>query len=452
MKLRTKLRLALVAVVIVLISMPYAVGRMAERRYRQFTVVLNAQYGNAFTLERYDRGMFTSTAETRVDLSTLARHLFPAAPPESFDALECAMLRVRSVLRHGLLPIPPREAPWGFRFAVAVSDDTLELVLPRKITATPITLHAATLLHFDGSLETRATLPAQRIPGAAVAVSLERDCVAHVRCDAAMTPFAGTVNVPAMEIIGEKTRVELAGFRSSFERAPTTPLRLPLRTSFSFDWLTVSGREKAETVFSNCTLVSAAHASNALMYGTVHTRCERIEIGSNTLGPLDIRLATHNLDVHALQRLQTLLEDAERNTAEGTNPTALIGLAMTSLPNILNQLLRANPRLVIEHATLVTPHGTFALHGTLAAKGTQKLHAFSFLTPQDFLKIFAVDVEMTTPKSFVDEQIIGKGEELPLPPSTLFTASNDTYLTRVTLSEGQLFVNGMAVPLSSFRD
>ncbi|MCX7847229.1 MAG: YdgA family protein [bacterium] len=449
MKTRTRLRIASLVILLLLISVPYVIGRVTEQRYQRIIASLNAQYGDAAVLERYERGVFSSTAETRIDISSLLRHLAPGLPQEQLDVLTGCVIRTRSSLRHGLLIFPNLAARQPFGPVLATSRDVITVTLPAQIAPRPLTLTSHTTFHLDRRIETAFSIPpGDHLFADALTVISPADITGSLRFDDRFSYVQARLATPQLTLASEGARVALCGLTCVVETLQNVPQPPPAHSALTLSACTFTPpNQRAGFCLSNLLMSSEIVRSNALLHGTQLAALGTLVVADTTYGPITLPSALHNFHAIALQRLQNLMHDAQRNIAAGANPTAVMGLMMASLPELLAQFLQAAPCFEFNDWRAATPHGPFPLRGTIAAEPRTQLSAFSFLNVNHVLRLFTADLHLSLPQSFVEDTLRSETLNWPLDPTTLLHKQNDQYTFHLVFRDGKLLINGAEVDL-----
>lgn len=448
MKLRTKFRLTLVVIALVFIAVPYVVGRVAEWRYQQLVSAFNAQYGDSVTTERYERGMFSSRVDTRVNLERLLARIAPGIPASELAPLTACVMRVRSNVRHGLFAWPRLAPQQPLGPLVAASKDVVTISLPPQLSREPLTFTTHTVLNLDRTVETLLTVPpGDHVVAGTIMLTCSSEINGVARFDEQLTRVMTALTIPHVKILSETMRAELYGAMGSFSTRQKAPDQAPTHASLQIASLAITPNDEPGVFLTNLHFVSGTAHSNALLTVTSSMTVDKIEAAGETYGPITIQTALRNIDARALARVQTLVKNAQQNIASGANPTAAMGLMMASLPDILNQFLQASPAIDFQQWSARTPYGEFTVRGTLAASTGMPITAFSFLDIQGLWRLLNADLTVTLPAMFVETVIQPNADDLPLDLSTLLIKSNAHYRSHVTFSNAVLTVNGTVVPL-----
>lgn len=448
MKLRMKFRLTMVVIALILIAVPYVVGRVAEWRYQQLVSALNTRYNDAVTTERYERGMFSSRVDTRVNVERLLARAAPGIPASELAPLTACVVRVRSHVRHGLFAWPRLAPQQPLGPIVAASKDVATITLPPDLAHEPLTFTTHTILHLDRSVETLLTVPpGDHILAGNILLTCRSEITGMAHFDEHLTRVMTTLTIPHIKVLSETMRAELYGAMGSFSTRQEAPGQAPTQTSLQIASLAITPNDEPGVFLTNLHFVSGTAHSNALLTVTSSLTVDRIDAAGETYGPVKIYTALRNIDAKALARVQTLVKNAQQNIASGANPTAAMGLMMASLPDLLNQFVQACPAIDFQQWSARTPYGEFTLRGTVAASTVMPITAFSFLDVQGLWRLLSADLTVTLPEMFVETVIQPNADDLPLDLSTLLIKSNAHYRSHVTFSNAVLTVNGTVVPL-----
>jgi|GEM_PF-5234510 len=448
MKLRTKFRITLVVIALVLVAVPYAVGRMAERRYHQLLAAFNAQYGNAASTERYDRGVFSSDVETRVDVERLLARLAPGVPASELGPLTSCVIRTRSTVRHGLFAYPRIAPHQPSGPIVAASKNVTTITLPPELTREPVILTTYTVMKLDRTVEMQFVVPpGDRIVAGEILLTSSAEINGFVRFDKQLERVLATLAVPHVTLISEEARVELRGLRGFFNTLQDRGAMPLASTSLDIAAMAITLKDEPGVFLTNLSFASSVERSNALLNVTYTMTVDAMQVAGDTYGPLSIRTAVRNVHAGALDRLQTLAKNAQQNIASGANPTAAMGLMMASMPDVLTQFLQVRPCIDFQDWSVATPHGTFTLHGTVAASSAAPINAFSFLDASSLLRLISADLTVALPHAFVDNLVLPQAGQVPLDISALLVKTSTHYTSHIIFTNGLLTVNGTSVPL-----
>jgi len=449
MKLRTKIRMTVVVVALVVVAVPYAVGRMAERRYHQLLSAFNAQYGNAATTERYERGMFSSQVETRIDVERLLARLAPGVPASELGPLTSCVIRTHSTVRHGLFAYPRIAPLQPSGPIVAASKNVTTITLPPELSREPVRLTSYTVMKLDRTVETQLVIPpGDRMVANDVMLTSSAEINGVVRCDEQLKPVLAAFAIPHVTLVSEDTRMELRGLRGEFTTQHDASAAPPKATSLDITSLAVTPQDEPGVFLTNLSFAARVEHSNALHNVMYTMALDAMQVAGDTYGPITMRTAVRNIDAGALDRLQTLAKNAQQNVASGANPMAAMGLMMASMPDVLTQFLQARPCIDFQDWSVATPHGTFTLRGMVAASTAAPVNAFAFLNAGSLLSLISADLTGALPQAFVDNVLLPQAGQVPLDFTNMLAKASATHYTaHLIFTNGLLTVNGTPVRL-----
>lgn len=328
------------AVPVLLLALPWYVGRQAELAYRNFAAE------DGVTLAAFQRGWFASTARLAID----ARHPWLGPLAAALGSEGEGTLVLRDHIAHGPLPVAAREPGARWRPAlVAVHSEG------------PAGFGAAFRMLLDGSIAGEAGLKsaAGPLPG-----------LGHLAVDGLRLGYRAPPGGDRVALDLRAAQLVAAGNPAGLA-AEDMELSLELARSASGLW---SGRAQGRA-----TRLVLGEGERRLDFGGLSfqsdTRREGERFGADLrihatsllgpnrrYGPGDVDVSLQALDADAVTRLQdTLARLAARGLAGRELGLALAGALYAEAP----RLLRHRPRLALRELTLAAPEGAVKARGDI---------------------------------------------------------------------------------------
>jgi uncharacterized protein YdgA (DUF945 family) len=368
---------ALLAVVVLtaLVAGPRYLGQRAERAYRAELAALQRQpHGLQVVSEVYRRGWFHSDASIE---------LTPAAG----DLAEDLRVRIDSRISHG--PRALADLTWPPTLARVAS--TLELEHP----AAHLAVQADTRIGWDGDSLTRIALPAMDQPGSADGPGL-RTAPGHgeLRFGPATGPFAASLDLPSLEVLGEGSAVLLT--LRDLHASNTTAAWLPGLSIASVDF-TIGQvqveRPDGDVEARDLSLSVQSRPEGGLLDVHLSYRAGALRIGGADYAPSQVDFSATRLDGATLAALQQDMEGLS-----GKNlPEAMVGIATAALMmKHLPALAAVNPGVAMDRLDIATPSGP--VNGRLALS-VQGLTAADMDGRGTWLRRLVGDGELSLPRA-----------------------------------------------------
>ena len=334
----------------------YWSGLQTERWYREALAEGSKSPEVTLRLTRYERGLFSSQAVTRVQL----------VMPEGDDAdVPDPSFSVRDEIFHGPLPLAAQGVPgvsmaWGaatVRSALDPDSNAWTRQLARLYGGQDPVV-AISQVGFDGTWETRIAMPPLSLEGVEQLHSLKfAGLQARFRGAPHGASLQGTLSVPGIDLVSKPQASEgqpvAGGHVSVRDLAMTVSYRkgpfnfLLGETTFAIAEL--RGREAGQAagfVMSNVRMNASASEQNAhQVAGDILIKADSIAAGEwNGTGSL--RVGLRNLDGATLGQLQ---QWQQKLTGRPDDPHAL-----EEWMTLVRSLLRGKPQFVLETQARVT--------------------------------------------------------------------------------------------------
>jgi uncharacterized protein YdgA (DUF945 family) len=481
--------LGIIVVVLILavagfVGAAYWSGRQAERWYQDALAQGMNNPDIKLSTTSYQRGLFSSQIETRVQF-TLPEEHDPNQPDPSFT--------IRQEVYHGPLPLAGREVPgvpmqWGGAVVRATLDPnssawTRELA---KWYGDQEPMVAISRVGFDGASDTSITVPPLNLEQ--VGDDLQSLKFSGLQGQFQVAPhnaaIQGGMSADSLEVVGKpmeagadqpvgigqfglrnltltvnqrKGAFDLMFGESSFKIGELRGQDQPAKTPFAIDNLSVTG--------------NLSQTTPEQVAGEVIFKADKVTVGQQS-GTGSVRLALGNLDGATAAQIE---QWQQKNTGKFDDPQALDGLL-----ELMKALLRGKPEFVLDtQATLA--------QGEWRGKLTLNFQDPGAINPaQDPMSLLgALEkglADITASKPLVETMLIGQakqdlqaqlkeqgqeaGEQAVqtmaeqqvaqqlqgLMAAGFVRLEGDRYQTTARFESGKLFVNDREIPLAPSVD
>lgn len=444
----------------------YVLGGQVQERY--LSELKDYERYGIFSIssQKYERGIFTSRAETLVEVA------IPAGFDNGEGEARNASFVVQHVLRHG--PVPVSGHGFSFRPGLAVVESTLVASGAEKdglFARIPELAQSRSDLRIGFSGDVTGDL---KIPGFELVVDDETLTWGGLDLHAVFTQadqaMRGDVTIPRLILKTSGGAVELNGLSSKFDLVEAVPLVFAGRVEASLAAMnmTQSGMDaislKALRFSSNST------CDGVLLHYTQTADIEGIEVGEAAHGPVSFEAVARNLDALAVSEFQTRFQQLYRS-ANDTDSDMFYSQAGELYGSLFSKLMRGSPEFSIPRLRVATSMGelTGALFVKLDAPGEEALS-----NPLLLIKHVDANVEMAVHETLLMgvmrmgiEQLLvaASGADAgvvdvdalvrqqyaeqvePLLARNLIVRDGETIKTHASFAQGKLVVNGQEMPL-----
>lgn len=444
----------------------YVLGGQVQERYLS-ELKDYERYGIfSFSNQKYERGVFSSSAETLVEVA------IPAGSDSGEGEARNASFVVRHVFRHG--PVPVTGHGFSFQPGLAVVESTLVTSGAEQdglFARIPELAQSRSNLRIGFGGDVIGDL---KIPGFDLVVDDETLTWGGLDLRAAFAQadqsVRGDVTIPRLILKTGGGVVELSGFSSTFDLVEAVPLVFAGRVEASLAAMnmTQSGMDtislKALRFSSNST------CDGVLLHYTQTADIESIEVGEAAHGPVSFEVVCRNLDALAVSEFQTSFQQLYRS-AHDTDSDLFYSQAGELYGRLFSKLMRGTPEFSIPRLRVATSMGelTGALFVKLDAPGEEALS-----NPLLLIKHVDANVEMAVHETLLMgvmrmgiEQLLGAAsgadagavdvdalvrqqyaEQVePLLARKLIVRDGETIRTQASFAQGKLVVNGQEMPL-----
>jgi uncharacterized protein YdgA (DUF945 family) len=330
-----------VAVLLTALALPYGFGLQAEKSYHGLLAQLSHRSGWQFTAVRYQRGWFSSTAETVIR--------YPGLPAEFI---------AHHHISHGPFPIERiLEAEWRWTPVQAhiTTQVTLEARAGQHAPELP-PMVTETTLQLDGSGALRAGIAPLRRTGAHGEIIDWGGLRAQAYFDRDWKNLRLEARLPALTVTGPAgaggVSLSRLWLQAQLQEASASGLFLGGGT------LNIARLEFAGSGgtlgMQDLQLAGTAHAAGAALDLTLRQRVETIRTAAGHYGPGEITVEARHLDVAALAKFKSEIEALSRGHLPPGQ--AALRLADKTL-ELIGALSRQAPELELTTLRLKTEHG-----------------------------------------------------------------------------------------------
>ncbi|MCP5158442.1 MAG: YdgA family protein [Gammaproteobacteria bacterium] len=335
----------LVLAVIGMLGATYWSGAQAERWYEE-ALVEGSKSGNVkLSTVRYQRGLFSSQAVTRVDV---------AKPPEGGDStISDPSFSIRQDIYHGPLPLAGREATGiPVQWAGAVVRATLDLdssAWTRELakwygSQEPVV--AILKIAFDGASDTQITMPPLALKDIEEVQSLLFSGLqGQFRVAAHSAAVQGNLTVASLEAVGKSAaaseQIKLKDLTMTINQHKGAFDLLFGESSFKVGELRAQDPATgAPFIVTNLSMTGSLSQQNPQQVaGEVLLKADRMTVDQQS-GTGSLRLALHNLDGSTIEQLQQWQQKVSNNPDD---PQAL-----NELLKAVKALLHGKPELILD--------------------------------------------------------------------------------------------------------
>lgn len=332
----------------------YWSGLQAERWYER--ALAEGSKGNIkLSTVRYQRGLFSSQAVTRVDIARPPEGSDPNSPDPSFS--------IRQDIYHGPLPLAGQGVPgipmeWAGAVVRATLDPdssawTRELA---KWYGNQEPVIALSKIAFDGASDTQITMPPLTLNDVEKVQSLQFSGLqGQFQVAANSTAVQGYLTVDSLEAVGKAEavgetegqpatgggHVKLSGLTMTANQRRGAFGLLFGESSFKIGELRAQDQTSgAPFVMTNLSMIGSLNQQNPQQVaGEVLIKAGQITVDQQS-GTGSLRLALRNLDGSTVEQLQ---QWQQKNSSNPDDPQAL-----NELLNLVKALLRGKPELVLD--------------------------------------------------------------------------------------------------------
>ena len=405
----------------------------------------------------YERGFFTSHAQTRVELRI---------PDESQETDgDVARFVVKHVIHHG--PLTGQGGDF-FRPGLARITSSVEPVAGDggsgeffasfpELAGTASEVQVA----FNGRVAGDVRVPAidRSIDGEHVAwggLDLRVEYVPSTRA------LSGQVNMPSLVVKAGEGSTELTALTGVFDLVEALPLVYAGHVEAGISSMDVLPAEGEDVRVRNLRLTSNSTCDGSLYHFVQNIALESVGVGSSTYGPASCELTGKNLNATALSEFQISVQNLYRNMSD-TDSEAFFDQVGQLYAELFAKILAGKPELGMPHLRVITPLGD--LTGAFSVKllspaGEAGLNPLLLLQHLEAGAEMAVHEELLKGMLRLGMEEESDGQDLeeivrqryaeridPLVAQNLLVREGGIVSGKALYSNGRLTVNGKDMPL-----
>lgn len=353
------------------VALAWLLGAQAERKYQALFEPLIAQSGLEFAHESYERGLFTSTARTRVILP------YPADPKDAQDAGAAGApkrmsLLLESTIIHGPLPFRQPEERLVLKPVLAVIESKLvhepASVIPRELDIRSVSVVGAL-----GGITVSTFVPPAEIalPGGKGTRLHWKGMEQELRLSRDMVELEIEAGGEGLEIEDADVRLGVGPFSLTGECRRSEEDLYVGAVQGKIDHMAVSAGQGNGSVVFKLTDMDLA-ARDGVEKGLLHLEyalgAKTVRAGDWEAGPLSLTMVMRNLDIALFRQCQASMQEVQLKAGTMSQEEQQ-ELLIESLDGVLSGLLRPSPEFALKDIVLRTPHGdltglfTMTVHG-----------------------------------------------------------------------------------------
>jgi len=426
----------------------------ALKDYEQFGVL-------SFSNQKYERGFFSSSAQTLVMV------VVPETSDDGAAEARNASFVVRHVFRHG--PLPDMSRGFSFRPGLAAVESTVDTSGGQSalFTEIPELAQSSSVMRigFGGEVDGDFEVPAfdKEIDGESVTWG---GLVAQATYVPGSGSFRGDMTMPSLILKSSDGTLRMDGFSSTFDLVEALPLVFVGQVKADMSSINMTRPDGDAVSVGELRFSSNSSSDGTLVDYAQSVNIDSIAMGGTTHGPVICDMETRNLDAAALSEFQIRFQQLYRSM-----PTADMDMFAEQIAelygNLFTKLMAGSPEFRISRLQVRTSMGEFtgALSIRLDAPGEaaavnpllllQHVHAnvelavhealvkglmVMSITQQQAADANAQDVEA------VAQQLYSRQVETLL-ARNLIVRDGETITSEASFAQGKLMVNGQEMPL-----
>jgi uncharacterized protein YdgA (DUF945 family) len=476
---------SVILIVIVLVTVAgwagatYVVGGKVENSYSGLLEQFSQMGPMSIDLQSYERGWFSSTAQTVFEL-TVPVQPAPGEAAEPEETVKTLRLVLESSVQHG--PLLAGAAP-GLALietrllSLSPGNEELEQLVS-KIPQLKESL-AVTRIDFSGNLTEQL-----KIPAFASRIDETDFSWGGLTLNSAYSPgnktLAADFKLPSLEINAAQGQLTWAGMQGNFDLVEALPLVYVGTTDIEIGGLDMNFVPVNQDGPKSLHLKGLKVASTSRCTGKLVDVNQTMEFGGvtvagETYGPGVCIIEAKNLDGEVLGSFQEQVRELYRTTPD-VNPDALVARLIPLYSQLLLQLLDKSPEINVSKFNFATPKGTIDARLQVKFDGTQGVvmeHPAALLQGLDASADLAIHENLVRlmlastvkdqlnaardqgqlPDSFGDEEIDRLAEQQASAQIDAVLAQNfmvrdgELIIAQATFKRGELLVNGHSLPL-----
>lgn len=431
----------------------FMAGGMAQDQYMAF-LQEHARGPLTLTNVQYDRGLFSSTALTRVALTNAEE-----------EGEEFAML-LKHVVRHGPLPLGATD---GMRPALAqvetlLADVSLQPDATRKLLTTVPALEqaqAVTWIGFQGQADCVVQIPAVATANSEKNSSFTASaCIMRFQYNPSQQALDGDLDFPELQIQDQDEVVSLHGLRGQFDLVETLPWLYVGRVTTVFDRMDVKASNSSSFSLNGLHFISDSGIQNDRLFCLQNATLDSLLAGEKTYGPIVFDTALRNVDAKNISEFQGRMRSMYGQQGSTEEIEARLNAL---LEEFFSKILAGNPELEISRFSLRTDEGDLEgkLNVRLTGSGSvavmnpllllPRLEIRGEVSAKETLVRYAVEQAFASELKGAQEGVtIDQYYEAqigPLLEQELLVRDGDRLKSSGALIQGRLSVNGKEMPL-----
>lgn len=382
--MRKKIAALALGCLLVMLSLPYFMGYLAEREVMAWNNAVLNKMGFSAEVKEYQRGWLSSNV---VLYLTLHQPITAIQSPGMEDSLEEKVepkgLLLVSHLKHGPIVIDTSSTgQLEIVFGQAVIDS--QLMVPEEyrtffaqyVEQTAL-LNAHTIIHFDGSADSHLTSQqfVLKDPSHATTVVAWNDFASHLQLSRHLDAVNSTVQ------FGKLTLGIMPGGTFNLSNATITKDYTKGdyglwfgQSTLQIPFMTVAINGKDRVVGKSLKLSSKHQEQGDVVSSIVDAQAEQFIVNERSYGPGSFQLLINNVDTQALARLTDFLHTFETQTGHWNEQDK------QQVTQLLAQLLSHGFQARVDPFYLETPDGEMSVQAWVTLPQAQEADANQLLT------------------------------------------------------------------------
>ena len=420
--------LVIVALVAVGLVAPYVSGLAAEKAFRKMVDQLGREMGVAIGVS-YQRGWFSSTAETTMDLGAALRNQLP--PKVAKGARNLGQMKVTSVhhISHGPLPLanakPGTSVPMP---ALARVRDVHTVELPAAV-GTSLVVTTYTAINFDTSVDTSVdTAPFRKVMDDGTAIDVQR-VSGTISMPPGLKSTSCSFTWPGMTIAGGCGNATLADMTfQCTQKKGVSGLRTGSVNLGIASCKAVATDDNPVQV-EGFALKGESGESGELINGHATMSFAKAVIKTNLFGPGSATVVVENMHAQTLAALRDAMKELQKDYE---SPLAKFAF-MTKAASLVTELLAHAPRIELKDCSLATADGTVTASALIKTASTKT----GEVRLNDLFGLLDIEAALTVP-----EPMMARRLEQDKNADAMFVKKDGAYELRLTVRNGKTKING----------
>jgi len=457
----------------------YRFGFETEKYYADLQQEVARSGYATLTTESYNRGVFTSTFRTAVEIRPPAT---PGKGGEEQKGLEPLRFAAVSEVRHG--PLPPfrlSDGKWQWKPVLGVIETKIAPSGDAKSGLNEIfqkipelaSITNCITIHLRGDSEGNLTAPAFRRTFSEDVNVRWDGFFLHYTFASNLKGGKGSSTAPLLEVEGKDGFLSVKGAESSgdfHEGASGLSLGEALFRIARLEFASKEKGQEKKFFVENLVMKASDKEAGETIDCLFQIGIEKAGADNVPYGPAEFEMELRKLDVASIQKLQQITREATSKQPAGGSDEIFDALTLARYSSILGAMLKKSPEIEINRLNFATGEGNFAGKMKIAFDGSVTP---SLENPLLLLAALTAQAEATV-KDRLLEQVLtsihrndldSEGEGLDeaglqkraaektravldrLMDEKLIVKESDCYRFSAKYHQGQLTLNGRTLPL-----